>query len=197
MQDLVDRAREPSSIDKALKSFVAAKLPPRARVVAAHPPERVLGGKTSPPLSIYQLPTGVWIARPSPVPHMSVREADEQVMLFNWLRAPKQLARMMAHSVPNSGPESKQRSALMKREGLSPGAPDLLVYSKPFGVLALEMKRESGSLGDVDPLQWVWLDYMAALPGVTACVAFGKQAAESFIEQLYAGEIHADSASTS
>lgn len=117
-------------------------------------------------------------------------------MLFNWLRSPKQIDRMMAHSIPNSGPETRQRSALMKREGLTPGAPDLVVYSPAFGALAVEMKRESGSIGDVDPLQWVWLEYMANLPGHTACVAFGKRAAETFIEQLYAGEIHANSAGT-
>ena len=73
----------------------------------------------------------------------------------------------------------------MKREGLTPGAPDLLVWSPAWGVLALEMKRANGSLSDVDPLQMNWLEYMAALPGVIACVGFGKRAAQHFIEELW------------
>jgi len=83
-------------------------------------------------------------------------ERDEQVAVVRWLR----LHGTLFCAVPNGGHRHRAVAARMKAEGVTPGAPDLLIFDPPpvepdrCGT-ALEMKRSKG--GRASPEQRTWL----------------------------------------
>lgn len=109
-------------------------------------------------------------------------EAVEQGALVRWLRDEG----IPFHSIPNSGAANKTRGAALKREGLVAGVPDMFIYPGPV-VLAVEMKRSNGRLGDLRPEQVEWLAFLARYGGVEAGVAFGFAAAKELVEAFRGG----------
>jgi VRR-NUC domain len=114
-------------------------------------------------------------ARP-PVP----REHAEQAAVLDWftnyatVRWPwlrLRDGRPAIYAVPNGGARGKRTAAILQREGVSAGVPDLCV---PGLRLRVEMKRIRG--GRVSDAQEVWADY---LRGVGYHVAFCAGAAEA------------------
>lgn len=114
-------------------------------------------------------------------------EAEEQATFIAWLR----VQGIKHHHSPNetgSSPEARRRAIRMKRQGVSPGFPDLIVLIRPSqshdgrGYLLLpEMKRVKG--GKVSPDQRAWI---AALNGlgcdqVESVIAHGAEEAIEYV----------------
>lgn len=111
-------------------------------------------------------------------------EHYEQVALANILRANK----IVFHSIPNGGLRDAKTGANLKREGLSPGVPDLYIIDTPVEQttftgrpVAIEMKTRNGSLSDVDERQWRWLLHLAK-QGWLCILSFGFSAAKQALD---------------
>lgn len=152
----------------------------QATTLPPHPAQEVLGGKESPSVTIYRKGAG-YIAGPTVRPRMSFLEKDEQAAFVGWLRQKG----LRHHSVPNSAARSSGQGAELKRQGLVPGVPDIYVFLPGIATLAIEMKRESGVLSDVDGMQWDWFEGLALQPGWLTCIAFGKNSAVGFVEAVW------------
>lgn len=100
--------------------------------------------------------------------------------LVAWLRMNK----IRHHSVPNSAARTREQGADLKRQGLVAGVPDLYVFLPGRANIAIELKRESGILADVDALQWEWHGFLPSCPGWYSCIAFGRAAAIAFIQAV-------------
>lgn len=107
-------------------------------------------------------------------------EFDEQVEVVNYLRR----AGHLVYAVPNEGTRSPAERSRKKREGLLQGAPDLL-WEHPQATVALEMKRASGTLSDIDSDQSRLLSRRAHL-GKPCVVCFGYKAARYYAENFEA-----------
>jgi len=91
-------------------------------------------------------------------------ESDEQSVFVNSARR----SGMRLHSVPNGGFREARTAVNMKREGMSAGAPDLIVWGGPKAgehpfdppPVAMEFKRANGELGDFALNQLEWLEYI-------------------------------------
>lgn len=103
-------------------------------------------------------------------------EEDEQAAFLDWFRVvfPSQVI----FSVPNAGKRKAGMINQLKREGLLPAAPDLVIMGWK---LAIEMKRKNGRGPTVDQ-QTVH----AALRdnGVTVLVCYGADDAKRQVEQF-------------
>lgn len=154
---------------------------PRATTLPPHPAECPQDPLDAPPVSIYPQGAG-YVAGPSIRPGMSFLEKDEQIALVAWLR----LNHIKHHSIPNSAASTREQGANLKRQGLVAGVPDLYVFLPGIANIAIELKRESGILGDVDSLQWEWHGFLPSCPGWFSCIAFGRTAAIAFIRAVQA-----------
>lgn len=129
-----------------------------------------------------------WVARPLVRPTRSFEERIEQISLVDNLRR----RGIVCHSVPNSFCGDKRTAAEAIKQGLTRGAPDMVVLL-PNCVVALELKRESGVMSDMSGEQEAFLTaYNKA--GAQSVLAFGKQAAVTFLAALMDGRVgaHAD-----
>jgi len=80
-------------------------------------------------------------------------------------------------SIPNGRFQADPRTiARLKREGLTPGAPDLLVLRNDGWFAALEVKSSSGRLS---PDQTEWSDWLTAGNGSQAVVRSLDEAVEA------------------
>lgn len=79
---------------------------------------------------------------------MQHRESSLQSSCVKWFRLqyPKLRNRLIA--IPNGGHRNKITGAILKREGLIAGTPDLLlaIPKSPFGGMWIEMKSQNGRL---------------------------------------------------
>lgn len=114
-------------------------------------------------------------------------ESDEQTVFVSMARS----AGCTLHSIPNGGFRDMETATKMKREGMSPGAPDLVVITgnpvDPMNgvpIVAIEFKKANGTLGDFAPLQLKWMEqYHTATGGRSdACGAFGYDAGLAMLE---------------
>lgn len=90
------------------------------------------------------------------------REHAEQVVVVGWLAR----GGYLVCSIPNEGKRSPAVAAMLKSAGLSPGAPDLLVFDSPpkapeFVGAAIQMKQP-GAPTTVPENQEAWLIALAA-----------------------------------
>lgn len=152
---------------------------PRATTLPPHPAECLLDPKSTPSVSIYHHGAG-FVSGPVRRPGMSFLEKDEQAALVAWLRFNK----IKYHSVPNSAARTREQGAELKRQGLVAGVPDIYVFLPGRANIAIELKRESGILADVDALQWEWHGFLPSCPGWYSCIAFGRAAAIAFIQAV-------------
>jgi hypothetical protein len=68
-------------------------------------------------------------------------ESIQQQMFLSWFK--ESYPGELIFSIPNQGQRSLQNALRMKREGLTPGIPDLFVPGK---LLWIEIKKEKGKL---------------------------------------------------
>ena len=111
-------------------------------------------------------------------------EEEEGYALAAWLRDRP----IKFLHVPNEGLRSPQSAQRLKRLGLSPGAPDYLIFTPPPLLVrssgcAVELKRQSYSPSDVKPEQLAWLASLKAL-GWEAFVAGGAAEAIAKLQSL-------------
>lgn len=83
--------------------------------------------------------------------------------------------------VPNGEKRSKRVAAKLKRMGVKPGVPDVLIFTRP--PLAIELKRADGK-GRVSKEQRQWLADLQA-DGWTICVAVGYKEAWERVKEHY------------
>jgi len=116
-------------------------------------------------------------------------EDQEQQALAAWLDAKGLL---WCH-VPNGGSRNVREAAKLKRMGVKPGVPDVLIFERPHqskgrlpfakhGV-AIELKRADGGPSDVRDSQRRWLDALYDR-GWLCKVAFGADDAIVWLESL-------------
>jgi hypothetical protein len=91
-------------------------------------------------------------------------ESSEQIAVFEWARLMENQypeLKGLAH-IPNGGARDKITGARLKREGVKPGFPDivLLVARGQYHGLAVEMKRQQG--GSLSQNQKTWLNRLNA-----------------------------------
>jgi hypothetical protein len=88
-------------------------------------------------------------------PRPRQREHFEQAVVVSWLRA----MGILCCAIPNAARRSPALAAMLKAQGMSAGAPDLLIFTRPplrpdaRGV-AIEMKAGKGKATD---MQTAWL----------------------------------------
>jgi hypothetical protein len=105
-------------------------------------------------------------------------EHQEQVALVSWLRATGR----RYFAVPNGGRRDARTAGALKAEGVSAGAPDLIVFLHNGLTLALEMKaRRSGRASEA---QKEWGAYLEARPGWKTLLAHGAREAVDGILRL-------------
>lgn len=86
-------------------------------------------------------------------------EDDEQIALFAWIdmNVNQQPELALAFHVPNGGHRNPHVGAHMKRMGVKPGVPDLLLPVKRgrWSGLAIELKRTVGGRVSQDQQWWL------------------------------------------
>lgn len=102
-------------------------------------------------------------------------ELSEQMVVVRALRK----AGLRFAAVPNGGRRDLKSARMFKASGVSPGVPDLLIFSRPparpdkVGV-ALEMKRSNGKVSDLSADQINWLEALESLDWICV-VGYGAQ----------------------
>ena len=103
-------------------------------------------------------------------------EHQEQVNLVNWLAYNHKELRFFA--IPNGEKRNISVAKRLKKEGVSPGVPDLMF---PSLFAFIEMKKEKG--GRLSNHQKEWLDYLEKC-GYKCFVCNGFKEAKEVITQL-------------
>lgn len=112
---------------------------------------------------------------------MVLSENSEQMVLVRWLRR----NRILFCAVPNGGFRNRREAQTLKRTGVSPGVPDILIFD-PVGEYvgcALEMKREGATKSSVRKEQRQWLNDLAER-GWATLVGFGSDDAVEKLKEL-------------
>lgn len=120
---------------------------------------------------------------------MNPLEDTEQQVVVDWLRAHK----ILFHHSPNGGYRHPVTAMRMKRQGVSPGFPDLIVLDRPdvcadgklFVGACVEMKRRAG--GTVSKEQKEWLSALEER-GWACKVAKGCDDAIQFLQECGYGK---------
>jgi len=116
-------------------------------------------------------------------------ETDEQAVFVSIARAAPCKAHL--HAVPNGGFRQMEQAVKMKREGMSRGAPDIIVWGgtpapriTTLPILGIEFKRNCGVLSDFSAKQLAWMEYIHTSTGgrADACGAFGHDAGLAMME---------------
>ena len=110
-------------------------------------------------------------------------ESKEQCIVFEWanLNIWKYPQLVYLHHIPNGRKRTKVEAAILQREGVKPGVPDLFlpIAKKNYHGLYIEMKRVKGSA--VSDLQQKWID-MLRKEGYCVEVCYGASMAIEVIE---------------
>lgn len=83
-------------------------------------------------------------------------EHKEQVEVVNWLRAHG----VLFCAIPNAAKRSPQTAAYLKAEGMSAGAPDVVIFDRPtrgiagIAGVAIEMKAARGGRLSLEQKSW-------------------------------------------
>ena len=109
-------------------------------------------------------------------------EYEEQIKLAEYLDMKNYL---WCH-VPNGGNRNAITGAKLKRQGVKPGVPDVLIFDVPqynWNGIAIELKRSNGRPSDVRETQKEWLGELESRDWQTK-IAFGADEAIDFLEGL-------------
>lgn len=108
------------------------------------------------------------------------KEEAEQITFINWIRQtyPDTLGAIAVH-VKNEGRRTKQQVERDKMNGLTAGAPDVMIPGAP--ALLIEIKRKDHTKSRWQPAQ---LEYLKAAhdQGAFVCVALGHEAAMEAVQ---------------
>jgi len=91
--------------------------------------------------------------------------------------------------VPNGGNRNPITGKKLKRQGVKPGVPDVLIFNLPktgyetCNGIAIELKRSNGNPSDLMDTQKKWLDSLDVV-GWETKVAFGADDAIDWLEGL-------------
>lgn len=115
-------------------------------------------------------------------------EDAEQEMLFRWAAGHESQHPELAllHHVPNGGHRSKRTASALRRQGVKPGVPDVVLPVARDGHhgLYVEMKRLQG--GRVSPEQCAWIEALSS-QGYRAVLCRGwEQARDAIVDYLAA-----------
>ena len=84
-------------------------------------------------------------------------EHEHQAALFEWaaMAAQKHPELRLMYAIPNGGARTARTGAMLKREGVKAGVPDIClpVAKRGFSALYIELKAPGGRLSDVQR-QW-------------------------------------------
>ena len=103
-------------------------------------------------------------------------EHDEQAGFVQWFRA--KWPRVLVFAIPNGGKRSIVTAKRLRREGVTPGVPDL--YIPAWGIW-IEMKRQKG--GRTSPDQDAMIQYLEEI-GHTVIVGYGAMDASDKLLRL-------------
>lgn len=107
-------------------------------------------------------------------------EHDEQAGFVQWFRA--KWPRVLIFAIPNGGKRSIVTAKRLRREGVTPGVPDL--YIPAWGIW-IEMKRQKG--GRTSPDQDAMIQYLEEI-GHTVIVGYGAMdASDKLLRMLNFG----------
>ncbi len=117
-------------------------------------------------------------------------EAEEQEAFVEWL----ELKGLKFSCIPNatyaggygSGKEQRNWGALarLKKQGLRPGLPDLLIVIPNKVLIFIEMKRAKRGLSKISPEQILWIEALDSVNNVGAQVCYGASEAITLMEDL-------------
>lgn len=111
-------------------------------------------------------------------------EHQEQRAFVEWLEANK----YMFTAIPNGGGRSITQAMKLKREGVRPGLPDMLVIVNGH-LVWIEMKKSDlkpkrGGKGGVSDDQWRWIDELNRCENTQVFVCYGSKDAIKAIESI-------------
>lgn len=108
-------------------------------------------------------------------------EQAEQITFVNWLRTkyPMTYGRIVFH-VKNEGKRTARQAQIDRLEGLTRGAPDIVIPCNP--PILIELKRQDHTLSRFQDGQLEYLE-AAQKMGARVCVALGHKAAIQFFEE--------------
>ena len=113
-------------------------------------------------------------------------ESHEQKAFIQWLLVNK----IPHYAIPNGGTRNVREAANMKRQGVSPGIPDICIpYPvSPYHGAYLELKRKDGKPSSITTAQINWIDYLNRV-GYKAVIAFGADPAIQFTKDYLGDEL--------
>ena len=115
----------------------------------------------------------------------TLSETSEQIELAKALNAVR--PKLLWTSTANGGFRSIKTARTLKAAGVSPGLPDVLIFTKPpvggFTGAAIELKRVGAPPSATDDLQTAWLEDLRAA-GWAGTVARGAAEALVFLRSL-------------
>lgn len=114
----------------------------------------------------------------APVKPKVATEQQEQFKFAHWLR----LNKIRFYHPPNGGNRDLIEASKLKRLGVSPGVPDIVIpiAVEPYHSLYIELKRTKG--GSVSPEQKDWLEWLN-FNGHRAVICKGADAAIEIVKQ--------------
>jgi len=111
-------------------------------------------------------------------------EHDEQCTFVEWLESKK----LKFSAIPNGGTRHMGTAVKLKKEGVRPGLPDLLILVNDH-LVWIEMKRSDrrpkrGGKGGVSDEQWRWIDALNRCDNCQVFVAYSAKEAIDDIEKM-------------
>lgn len=115
-------------------------------------------------------------------------EEQEQRTVVEWL----ELHDILFAAIPNGGHRRKVTAAILKGQGVKPGVPDLLIFTKPpkyphYRGVAIEMKRRKD--GTLSRYQEGWLAALESEDWLSR-ICLGADEAIELLEHLGYGRRH-------
>ena len=111
-------------------------------------------------------------------------EGKEQVLFFRWLRLQYPGVFAFAFHVPNGGQRSAATGAVLKRQGVKKGVPDIFIPLPKKGChgLVIEFKASKPHTASVTKEQQEWVDRLNSV-GYRAVVCKGFDAAKAAVDE--------------
>lgn len=114
-------------------------------------------------------------------------EDDEQIAFINWFKY--KYKDYLIFSIPNGGSRNKIEASKLKKTGLTPGIPDLIILMPNKEILFLEMKRQKG--GILSPVQKTIIKIIESF-GFTVLIGYGFLDAKSKFEDYLLQKVTLD-----
>lgn len=120
------------------------------------------------------------------MPNLTPKEADEQMMLFEWAGYRSPVLELM-FAIPNGGSRDLREAKRLKDQGVKAGVPDIFLPVPRGGYhgLFIELKRTQG--GRVSDKQKEWIQHLR-MQGYQAIVCHGCDEAAHVIDAYLSGD---------